>query len=115
LWSLRSRCGGCCLHAETCAGVKRCRVDDAGFDALGETPRRKQGGIGANHGIFRQDGVRHRRRQRDWTWHLPLAVAKAEFFIFTHEEPREWIEARHQRLMEGFESIERYNARDQAT
>jgi NAD(P)-dependent dehydrogenase (short-subunit alcohol dehydrogenase family) len=43
------------------------------------------------------------------------AVAKAEFFIFTHEEPREWIEARHQRLMEGFESIERYNARDQAT
>ena len=40
------------------------------------------------------------------------AVAKAEFFIFTHEEPREWIEARHQRLMAGFDSIERYNARE---
>src|SRR6185312_1117118 len=40
------------------------------------------------------------------------AVAKAEFFIFTHEEPREWIEARHRRLMAGFDSIERYNARE---
>ena len=40
------------------------------------------------------------------------AVAKREFFIFTHEEPREWIEARHQRLMAGFDSIERYNARE---
>jgi NAD(P)-dependent dehydrogenase (short-subunit alcohol dehydrogenase family) len=38
------------------------------------------------------------------------AVAKAEFFIFTHEEPREWIEARHQRLIAGFDSLERYNA-----
>jgi len=40
------------------------------------------------------------------------AIAKREFFIFTHEEPREWIEARHQRLMAGFDSIERYNARE---
>ena len=40
------------------------------------------------------------------------AVAGREFFIFTHEEPREWIEARHQRLMAGFDSIERYNARE---
>ena len=40
------------------------------------------------------------------------AVARGEFFIFTHEEPREWIEARHQRLMAGFDSIARYNARE---
>ena len=40
------------------------------------------------------------------------AVTGGEFFIFTHEEPREWIEARHQRLMAGFGSIERYNARE---
>ena len=32
-----------------------------------------------------------------------------EFFIFTHEEPRAWIEARHKRLMDGFDSIARYN------
>jgi NAD(P)-dependent dehydrogenase (short-subunit alcohol dehydrogenase family) len=38
------------------------------------------------------------------------AVARSEFFIFTHEEPRAWIEARHARLMAGFDSIERYNA-----
>jgi NAD(P)-dependent dehydrogenase (short-subunit alcohol dehydrogenase family) len=38
------------------------------------------------------------------------ALAKREFFIFTHEAPREWIEARHQRLMAGFDSIERFNA-----
>jgi NAD(P)-dependent dehydrogenase (short-subunit alcohol dehydrogenase family) len=43
------------------------------------------------------------------------AVARSEFFIFTHEEPREWIEARHARLLEGFDSIERYNAGQGAT
>ena len=37
------------------------------------------------------------------------AVAAGEFFIFTHEEPRAWIEARHKRLMDGFDSIARYN------
>jgi NAD(P)-dependent dehydrogenase (short-subunit alcohol dehydrogenase family) len=40
------------------------------------------------------------------------AVARSEFFIFTHEEPRAWIEARHARLLAGFDSIERYNARE---
>jgi NAD(P)-dependent dehydrogenase (short-subunit alcohol dehydrogenase family) len=40
------------------------------------------------------------------------AVAAAEFFIFTHEEPRAWIEKRHQRLMDGFDSVERYNAKE---
>jgi NAD(P)-dependent dehydrogenase (short-subunit alcohol dehydrogenase family) len=40
------------------------------------------------------------------------AVAAKEFFIFTHEEPREWIEKRHARLMEGFDSVERYNAKE---
>jgi NAD(P)-dependent dehydrogenase (short-subunit alcohol dehydrogenase family) len=38
------------------------------------------------------------------------AVARSEFFIFTHEEPRAWIEERHARLLAGFDSIERYNA-----
>ena len=40
------------------------------------------------------------------------AVAAKEFFIFTHEEPRAWIEKRHARLMAGFDSIERNNARE---
>lgn len=40
-------------------------------------------------------------------------VAQGEFFIFTHEEPRDWIEARHQRLMASFDSIERFNAREE--
>ncbi len=40
------------------------------------------------------------------------AVARKEFFIFTHEEPRAWIEARHARLLAGFDSIERHNARE---
>jgi NAD(P)-dependent dehydrogenase (short-subunit alcohol dehydrogenase family) len=43
------------------------------------------------------------------------AVARSEFFIFTHEEPREWIEARHARLLAGFDSIERYNAGENPT
>ena len=38
------------------------------------------------------------------------AIARSEFFIFTHEEPRAWIEARHARLLAGFDSIARYNA-----
>jgi len=40
------------------------------------------------------------------------AVAANEFFIFTHEEPREWIEQRHRRLMTGFDSIARYNTKE---
>jgi len=43
------------------------------------------------------------------------AIARKEFFIFTHEEPRAWIEARHARLLAGFDSIERYNARERET
>ncbi len=43
------------------------------------------------------------------------AVTRNEFFIFTHEEPRAWIEARHARLLAGFDSIERYNARESET
>jgi NAD(P)-dependent dehydrogenase (short-subunit alcohol dehydrogenase family) len=38
------------------------------------------------------------------------AIARSEFFIFTHEEPRAWIETRHARLLAGFDSIARYNA-----
>jgi hypothetical protein len=42
------------------------------------------------------------------------AVARKEFFIFTHEEPRAWIEKRHARLLAGFDSIARYNAGERA-
>jgi NAD(P)-dependent dehydrogenase (short-subunit alcohol dehydrogenase family) len=37
------------------------------------------------------------------------AIRGDEFFIFTHEEPRAWIEARHRRLADAFDRIERYN------
>jgi NAD(P)-dependent dehydrogenase (short-subunit alcohol dehydrogenase family) len=40
------------------------------------------------------------------------AVAASEFFIFTHEDPRQWIEDRHARILAGFDSIARYNARE---
>jgi hypothetical protein len=43
------------------------------------------------------------------------AVAASEFFIFTHEEPRLWIERRHARIIAGFDSIERYNAGGRTT
>src|ERR1700722_17956470 len=43
------------------------------------------------------------------------AGARSGFFIFTHEEPRAWIEARHARLLAGFDSIERYNAGQRKT
>jgi hypothetical protein len=37
------------------------------------------------------------------------AIRDGEFFVFTHEEPRAWIEERHRRLMAGFDAVERYN------
>ena len=37
------------------------------------------------------------------------AIRDDEFFIFTHEEPRAWIEARHRRLLDAFDRVERYN------
>jgi NAD(P)-dependent dehydrogenase (short-subunit alcohol dehydrogenase family) len=43
------------------------------------------------------------------------AVARSEFFIFTHEEPRTWIEQRHARILAGFDSIARYDASEHAT
>ena len=43
------------------------------------------------------------------------AVARSEFFIFTHEEPRTWIEQRHARILAGFDSIARYNVSEHAT
>jgi hypothetical protein len=43
------------------------------------------------------------------------AIAANEFFIFTHEEPRAWIETRHTRLMDEFDSVERYNAKERGS
>ena len=43
------------------------------------------------------------------------AVAASEFFIFTHEEPRAWIEQRHARILAAFDSIARYNVCERAT
>jgi NAD(P)-dependent dehydrogenase (short-subunit alcohol dehydrogenase family) len=37
------------------------------------------------------------------------AIRTQEFFVFTHEGPRVWIEERHLRLMEGFDRAARYN------
>lgn len=37
------------------------------------------------------------------------AIRANEFFVFTHEAPRAWIEERHRRLMEGFDRAARYN------
>lgn len=37
------------------------------------------------------------------------AIRDDEFFIFTHEEPRAWIEERHERLMAAFSRAARYN------
>jgi NAD(P)-dependent dehydrogenase (short-subunit alcohol dehydrogenase family) len=36
------------------------------------------------------------------------SIRRDEFFIFTHPETRAWIEARHAKLMEGFDSLEKY-------
>ncbi len=41
------------------------------------------------------------------------AIEDNEFYIFTHAEPRVWIEERHRRLMSAFDAYERY-ARDGA-
>jgi NAD(P)-dependent dehydrogenase (short-subunit alcohol dehydrogenase family) len=43
------------------------------------------------------------------------AVARREFFIFTHEAPRAWIEERHTRILAGFDSIQRYNSSKQVS
>ena len=37
------------------------------------------------------------------------AIRDDEFFIFTHAETRAWIEARHQRLIDGFDRLARYD------
>jgi NAD(P)-dependent dehydrogenase (short-subunit alcohol dehydrogenase family) len=36
------------------------------------------------------------------------AIRNGEFFIFTHSEPRPWIEKRHQRILDAFEACDRW-------
>lgn len=38
------------------------------------------------------------------------AIQHDEFFVFTHPETRLWIEARHRRVMAGFDALDRYLA-----
>jgi NAD(P)-dependent dehydrogenase (short-subunit alcohol dehydrogenase family) len=38
------------------------------------------------------------------------AIRDDEFFVFTHAETRAWIEARHRRLLDGFDRTDRYLA-----
>jgi len=38
------------------------------------------------------------------------AIEHDEFFVFTHPETREWIEARHRRIIAGFDALDRYLA-----
>ena len=38
------------------------------------------------------------------------AIEHDEFFVFTHPETRVWIEARHRRIMAGFDALDRYLA-----
>lgn len=37
------------------------------------------------------------------------AIRTDEFFVFTHEGPRAWLEERHRRLMDGFDRAAAYN------
>ena len=38
------------------------------------------------------------------------AIRNRDFFIFTHAHTRAWIEARHARLMAGFDQLDAYLA-----
>jgi hypothetical protein len=40
------------------------------------------------------------------------AIRNSEFFIFTHSEPREWVSRRHQRIMAGFDALDRYQKQE---
>jgi len=39
-------------------------------------------------------------------------IRRNEFFLFTHPETREWLEARHRRLMEGYDALDAWLRRD---
>ena len=41
------------------------------------------------------------------------AIRNDEFFVFTHSETRAWIEARHRRLMQGFDQVDAWLAGQQ--
>lgn len=43
---------------------------------------------------------------------LVHAIRHGEFFIFTHSEPREWVSRRHQRIMAGFDALDRYRKQE---
>jgi NAD(P)-dependent dehydrogenase (short-subunit alcohol dehydrogenase family) len=43
------------------------------------------------------------------------AIRHDEFFVFTHPDTRSWIEARHERIMAGFDQLDRYLAGNRAS
>jgi hypothetical protein len=41
---------------------------------------------------------------------LLAAMRAGEFFVFTHDETRAWLDERHERIRAAYDDLERYNA-----
>jgi len=62
----------------------------------------------ANH--FMRDAIKNGLAPEAVGWRVVDAIRAREFFVFTHTEPREWIEKRHRRIMAAMDAAERWKA-----
>lgn len=62
----------------------------------------------ANH--FMRDAIKDGLAPEQVGWRVVDAIRGQEFFVFTHTEPRQWIEKRHRRIMDAMDAAERWKA-----
>jgi NAD(P)-dependent dehydrogenase (short-subunit alcohol dehydrogenase family) len=79
-------------------------------DTADSRPQRFGGGFTREANHFLRDAIKDGLAPEEVGWRVVEAIRGGEFFVFTHTEPRHWIEQRHRRIMEAMDAAERWKA-----
>ena len=82
-------------------------VKTAIYDSARNRPARLGGPFERRQHLFLKDTIADGLTPLQVGERVLRAIQDEEFFVFTHSEPRQWIEARHRRILEAFDRIAR--------
>ena len=85
-------------------------VRTAIYDSAKNRPARMGGPFERRQHLFLKDTIADGLAPLQVGERVLRAIQDDEFFVFTHSEPRQWIEARHRRIMDAFDRIARIEA-----
>jgi NAD(P)-dependent dehydrogenase (short-subunit alcohol dehydrogenase family) len=77
-------------------------------DTADSRPQRFGGGFTREANHFLRDAIKDGLAPEEVGWRVVEAIRAREFFVFTHTEPRHWIEQRHRRIMDAMDAAERW-------